>query len=55
MTILKKDVIAILSERVNTKSVKNRRSSTFPPGPDKKSVLVELCTRPDKNNLLVKL
>ena len=35
MDILKNDVIAILSEKVNSISTRNGRSSTFQPGPDK--------------------
>ena len=35
MDILKNDVIAILSEKINSKLARNGQSSTFPPGPDK--------------------
>ena len=35
MIILKNDVIAILSEKINSKLARNGQSPTFPPGPDK--------------------
>ena len=35
MIILKNDVIAILSEKINSISARNGQSSTFVPGPDK--------------------
>ena len=35
MDILKNDVNAILSEKINSKLKRNGQSSTFPPGPDK--------------------
>ena len=39
MDILKNDVIAILSEKINSKLARNGQSSTFPPGPDKQITL----------------
>ena len=35
MDILKDDVIAILSEKINSKLARNGQSSTVQPGPDK--------------------
>ena len=35
MDILKNDVIAILSEKINSKLARNGQSSTSPPGSDK--------------------
>ena len=35
MDTLKNDVIAIFNEKVNSKSARNRQSSTFNPVPDK--------------------
>ena len=44
MIILKNDVIAILSEKVNSISARNRQS-TFPVGPDKQCEVVDLSPR----------
>ena len=48
MKILKNDVTAILDEKVKSKSARNRQSSIFPPGPDKR---ISLCRRIRYNNI----
>ena len=45
MNILKNDVNAILSKKVNSISTRNGKSSTFPPGPYKQCEVCDLSSR----------